>query len=612
MDVSPDKQNIDTVFSNKRYLIDFYQRDYRWTAEEVERLLDDVFYRFKQAYAELGDLDATKENVVSRYPWYYLNTYVTNGVDGRVYVVDGQQRLTTLSLILTNLYQLSQSFSSSLSKWVDAKIAGHSGHDYHFWITHEADEFVQRSLYDGEEPELNDDSSLTAWNMVQNYKTISGWLARELTDKHIFETFVFFFLERLVLINLAVESTDVPMLFESINDRGMSLRPHEILKGKLLGQIDKRELDHEGYYDVWESRAKSINAYAEDELDEFFRFYLKAKFADTRREGRRFDGAYHREMFSQDMAEKLQLARSAANVKAFLKQDFSYFADLYVRLLSGYYENQQHLEHLHYNNLLDIDAPFLLILAACKANDPDEHDKIHQIAYEVDRYFSLLQLQNAYDSNDFQDSIYAIAESIREQPVERIRPAFDKQLRAALAARRSTDVLEPLSYTSFRQTGINLGARFKRYFFARIDDFLAREMNLNPRHQIEHLVTRTGSKNGFHVEHILSMNEENLSLFGEDEERFDEERNRLGGILLLKGKDNISSSNETFKQKLKTYANTLYWNETLRQDSYKSKLDMNGLKAKHGLNLQPLNQFGPEELESRHRLLFELIIIIWA
>ena len=612
MDVAPEKQNTNQVFSNTQYLIDFYQRDYRWAEQEVKRLLDDIFYRFNGAYSSLKELDATRENIVARYPWYYLNTYVTNAVDGNVYVVDGQQRLTTLSLILIKLYHMAQSLESNLSKWIDAKIAGHSGHDYHFWITHAAEVSVQRALYDGEEPELTDSSSLTARNMVKNYKTISDWLDTELKDKHVFESFVFFFLERLVLIDLSVGPTDVPMLFESINDRGMSLRPHEILKGKLLGQIDKRELDEDGYYALWESRAKNINSYGEDQIDEFFRFYLKAKFANTRREGRRFDGTYHREMFVDDMDKKLRLSHSPPNVKAFLREEFSYFTDLYVRLLSGYHVSKPPLEHLYYNSLLDIDAPFHLILAACAANDPDENEKIRQIAYEIDRYFALLQLQNAYDSNDFQDSIFAIAESIRERPVDSIRPTFDQQLRTALAARRSADVDEPLSYTAFRQTGINLGARFKRYFFARIDEFLAHQMNLGPKHPIEHLVTRTGAKTGFHVEHILSMNEENLTLFGDDEERFDEERNRLGGILLLKGKDNISSGNETFKQKLKTYANTLYWNETLREDTYKSKLDMNEFKSKHGLELRPLDRFGPDELESRHRLLFDLTKIIWA
>ena len=136
-------------------------------------------------------------------------------------------------------------------------------------------------------------------------------------------------------------------------------------------------------------------------------------------------------------------------------------------------------------------------------------------------------------------------------------------------------------------------------------------MNLNPKHPIADLVTKTSAKTGFHVEHILSWNEENQELFGGDEELFEQERNRLGGILLLKGKDNISSNNERYTDKLKSYANTLYWNETLRADSYKSKLDMKALKDKFGLELEPLERFGPDQLETRHQLLFKLVGIIW-
>ena len=67
------------------------------------------------------------------------------------------------------------------------------------------------------------------------------------------------------MINLAVEQTDVSMVFEVINDRGVRLRPHEILKGKLLGQIDKTELDKDNYNGLWEEKAAAVNAFDEDE-----------------------------------------------------------------------------------------------------------------------------------------------------------------------------------------------------------------------------------------------------------------------------------------------------------------------------------------------------------
>ena len=134
----------------------------------------------------------------------------------------------------------------------------------------------------------------------------------------------------------------------------------------------------------------------------------------------------------------------------------------------------------------------------------------------------------------------------------------------------------------------------------------------NPKHALKELVTSRGAKTGFHVEHILSRNAENLALFDGDDERFDQQRNLLGGILLLKGKDNISSNNEVYAEKLKSYANSLYWNETLRQDTYQSKLDFKAFITTHKLEFRPLDKFGPKELEERQRLLFELLRLIWA
>lgn len=611
MDISPDKQNVDQAFSNTAYYIDFYQREYRWTEKQVTQLLDDIFYKFKERYARASDLDPSKETIAT-YPWYYLNTYVTNVVEGRVYLVDGQQRLTTLSLILIKLRRLAKSYSSKLAGWIDSKIAGQSGFEQDFWMNHVAHIAVQKALFDGNDTTKIDTSSgITALNMVKNYETIGARLDKELRDKLCFETFVFYFLHRLVLINLTVEQTNVPMVFEVINDRGIGLRPYEILKGKLLGQIDKIELAKGGYNGLWEDRAAEINIFKEDEVDSFFRFYLKAKFAATRKEGQRFDGDYHREMFAPDMDKSLGLLHNPSKVKAFLKGDFTYYSNLYIKLRGAYSRDQTEFRAVFLNALLDLDAPFLLALSACVPNDSQEDEKIRTLGNEIDRYFCLLQLQSAYDSNDFSDSLFKISVAIRGQELDSYRAAFDGRLKAMIAARRNVKDAEPLSYAAFKQTGINLNTRFKRYFFARIDEFLAENMNLNPKHPIADLVTKTGAKTGFHVEHILSWNDENKKLFNGDEELFEQERNRLGGILLLKGKDNISSSNETYAKKLKSYANTLCWNETLRADSYKSKLDMNELRARYKLDLKPLDQFGPEELEARHRLLFEITKIIW-
>ena len=114
MDVQPQNQNIDKLFSNTTFYIDFYQRQYKWNDEPVKRLLDDIFYKFNEEYKKFRELSLPLDQTASKYSWYYLNTYVTNNVDGKLYIVDGQQRLTTLTLLLITLRELAKDLNSKL------------------------------------------------------------------------------------------------------------------------------------------------------------------------------------------------------------------------------------------------------------------------------------------------------------------------------------------------------------------------------------------------------------------------------------------------------------------------------------------------------------------
>src|SRR5579859_7484107 len=193
MDVQPDKQNIDKLFSNTTYYIDFYQRQYKWTDEPVKRLLDDVFYKFNEEYKKHKHLSLPLDQVISKYSWYYLNTYVTNFVDGKLCVVDGQQRLTTLTLILIKLKHLAKQFNSQLGGWIAQKIVGLSGYKTDFWMNHEAHKASMQNLFDGLPIEqINASTGLTAENMVSNYIVVSSRLEAELNDIHRLESFVFY------------------------------------------------------------------------------------------------------------------------------------------------------------------------------------------------------------------------------------------------------------------------------------------------------------------------------------------------------------------------------------------------------------------------------------
>lgn len=104
--IQPDKQTVQQCLKDKTYYVDFYQREYVWSKKTVEILLDDIFDVYEQSYLQIQDAELTPDCMEANFAWYYLNVFITNKIDNKTYIVDGQQRLSTLTLICTKLYHL--------------------------------------------------------------------------------------------------------------------------------------------------------------------------------------------------------------------------------------------------------------------------------------------------------------------------------------------------------------------------------------------------------------------------------------------------------------------------------------------------------------------------
>lgn len=517
MSITPQKNSIMQIFSiNKQYYLDFYQRDYQWKKPHVDKLLEDLFYRFELEYKT--ELDVTPE-AVSRFDWYYLNAYVTNDFQGKTFIVDGQQRLTTLTLILIKLYHLTKSFTSERSDVVKEQIMGAGLMGPTFWMGHGDRQDIFRDLFNNGQGTLEisgDDISVK--NLYENYKIIERTLDSKLTTLHKLDTFIFYFLTRVELVNIQIQDTkDVPMVFEVINDRGERLKPYEVLKGKLLGQIDKGELDH--YYDIWQKHIHALQSLGENEVDEFFRFYFRSKCVDSRAEWQEFAGEYHKAIYEDKWNKKIQLKQNAIGVKKFITEELDYFASLYLKIREGAL-SQNEDSFLYYNELNDQDRQYVLVLSACKVNDPHEDEKIQLAARMIDKHFTMLQLNGAYDSNKFTESIIELNKNIRNKSLADIEAVFEQQLLEDIGEAKQVTVTSPFEWAFFSNASKhNLPDRFLKYYLARIDHFLAKELDI-PSENYNELVRRTGSMNGFHIEHILANNGENLMLFDGDEELF--------------------------------------------------------------------------------------------
>src|SRR6266498_760451 len=89
------------LLTNMKYSIDYYQREYKWTTKQVQELLEDLIGRFEEDYDE-----AHERHEVANYGHYFLGSIVISAKNGGKFVIDGQQRLTTLTLLLIFLHNV--------------------------------------------------------------------------------------------------------------------------------------------------------------------------------------------------------------------------------------------------------------------------------------------------------------------------------------------------------------------------------------------------------------------------------------------------------------------------------------------------------------------------
>lgn len=268
--ITPEKQTVEICLKNKSYYIDFYQREYVWSKETVEILLRDIFYAFELSYEEYKDAELSQE-ILEKFNWYYLNIFITNNINGKVYIVDGQQRLSTLTLIATKLYHLTT--NGLLKNTLKDCIYGQDKWKGNiFRLDHEKRHSIMEKILNGDSEAPSSFKNKTEETLWYRYIDISKYINDKDMDSKKIDTFINYFLERLVLVELTITKDDTPMIFEVINDRGEALKPFEILKGKLVGALDKN--DTEKYSDLWD---KSLSSLFNME-DDFFVDYIRSRF----------------------------------------------------------------------------------------------------------------------------------------------------------------------------------------------------------------------------------------------------------------------------------------------------------------------------------------------
>ena len=236
----------ETLFDKEvHYVIPRYQRAYAWEDKEIVQLIDDIN-------------DSTGD--------YYIGSLVVAKVKGKVEtyeVVDGQQRLTTLYLLLHYLKSQVGAVGKTLS--FDCRP------DSNYTLTH-----IEALLSD--EKRLADDEDRIEQSIRNGLKVIRQKFE---TGDGIQKDDFLERLRRVILYRIEVpEHTDLNRYFEIMNTRGEQLEQHDILKAQLMDYLSDRKKEQEFFSRVWSACSDMTG-------------YVQMHFAKAEREVI-FDGGWNR------------------------------------------------------------------------------------------------------------------------------------------------------------------------------------------------------------------------------------------------------------------------------------------------------------------------------
>jgi len=232
-----DQKNIKLIFQDKKadYLIPDYQRPYAWTETECQALWDDIF-----AFA-FPDNDYTKFDSNEEYYFGPIVTFENKDKNNKKEVIDGQQRLTTLLLLLRAFYDKFENMQDSNSVETRKNIEGC------IWQTDEFGRANKSALKIDSEVATDKDkdefleilrSGTAQKEKHSNYAENYRFFLRKIDD--FLQAFPSYFpylptriLNNCILLPIEAESQDTALrIFSTLNDRGKPLSDADIFKAQ--------------------------------------------------------------------------------------------------------------------------------------------------------------------------------------------------------------------------------------------------------------------------------------------------------------------------------------------------------------------------------------------
>ena len=598
-----------TILNGRKYTLDYFQREYRWGRKQIEQMITDFQSTFEEFY-DPDDHDTTEE--VMDYGFYYMGCIICTGGSVKK-LIDGQQRLTSLTLLLIYLDNLQKKTITNIDERVslDNMIYSNAFGKKSFNIDVEDRRACVQALLQSDETFTPQNESTK--NMLDRYRDIEELFPDELKGEALLY-FVYWLIEKVLLLEIDTPSEDeAHTIFLTMNDRGLSLNSAEMMKAFIIQQVaeqDRNAVNHQ-----WQENINKIKAASSNDTSgmvntqdvEFISIWLRAKYANSLRVTKRGAKDEDYELLGDkfhtwvrnNARSKMGLVKPK-NFKDLLLNLLTYVADIYLRMKEYGNKLTPEYEEVFYNANRDLTYQTMLAIAAIRNEDPEDivKKKIQMTAKFVDD-FATIRIMNFkkvnWNTNKY--LLFHVIQDIRNADCKTIGMVYVRTL-------RRMDV----SVEGITKFGLNqFSGRYILHILARFTSYVNVLMG-NPSH-FEEYMDRKRQGNTYDIEHILPNKYVDYKDSFTDYDDFEFSRNQIGNLIILTRDKNRSYQAMKYSEKVQNYAGDNILAKALNPIAYKNNPQFLPIAGEYGF--QPIANFDKQSIAKRADVYLRMASDIW-
>ena len=620
-EVNAKVRTIRELLAGHKYEIDYYQREYEWGRKQVAELIDDLADRFLESHEE-----GNERGEVAKYGHYFLGSIIIYDDGERKFIIDGQQRLTTLTLLLIALrHRIDDAEQKGqIADLIRSRKFGKSS----FNLNVPEREICMQALYDDEKfPDPGNSESVS--NILERYEDIEEHLPETVSDTAL-PYFTDWLIENVQLIEITTyANSDAYTIFETTNDRGLSLAPADMLKGYLLANIDDTERRATASQ-VWKERVRALTEIGKDEVADCIKSWLRGQHAKTTRERKRGATPRDYERIGTEFHHWVREHRDALGLISsmefarIIERDFAFYSRWYERLRLASDALKTELKSVHYIAQHDFTLQYPALLASLTLDD-DEVSALRKLRV-VSAWIDILIYRRIWNwrtagYSRMQHDLFAGTRDIRGKDAQTLAEMLRGQLDDAKETFAVSDknARFGLNATNGRQIHLLL---------ARMTDYVETESGQASRYAE---YSQRGGRHGYEIEHIWANHPERYAeefsltqpshIGGSRRQRekdkepafaFSEYRNHIGGLLLLPKSFNASYSDLPYAEKREHYPKQNLLASSLHEKAYERNPGFLRFIEESGLPFRPHAEFKKADLDARQDLYQKLAERIWG